>query len=73
MTGQTIPITTASIHELEQAVTITDISLAELLLTNPPNGALSLQQLFTGHEFLEHNPILEEAWKAIPLPNADRR
>jgi hypothetical protein len=68
VTGETIPITTASIHELEQAVTITDTSLSQLLLTNPPGGALALQQLFEGHEFLEHNPILEKGWAAIPFP-----
>ncbi|WP_188295581.1 hypothetical protein [Streptomyces sp. CBMA156] len=68
VTGETIPITTASIHELEHAVTITDTSLSKLLLADPPNGALTLQQLFTGHEFLEHNPVLEEGWKAIPFP-----
>ncbi|MFE9424117.1 hypothetical protein ACFYNO_14260 [Kitasatospora sp. NPDC006697] len=68
VTGETIPITTASIHELEQAVTVTDTSLSQLLLTNPLGGALTLQQLFGGHEFLEHNSILEEGWKAIPFP-----
>lgn len=73
VTGEIIPITTASIHELEHAVTITDISLSHLLLTNPPNGALTLQQLFTGHEFLENNSILEEGWKAIPLPGLRQR
>ncbi|MCW8103023.1 hypothetical protein [Streptomyces tauricus] len=73
VTGETIPITTASIHELEHAVTITDISLSQLLLTNPPNGALALQQLFTGHEFLQNNPILTEGWEAIPSPGLRQR
>ncbi|MER8036604.1 hypothetical protein [Streptomyces hydrogenans] len=67
VTGETIPITTASIFELEHAVTITDTSLSQLLL-NPPNGALTLLQLLAGHEFLEHNPILEKGWAAIPFP-----
>ncbi|GLF98245.1 hypothetical protein [Streptomyces yaizuensis] len=66
VTGETIPITTASIHELEHAVTLTDISLSQLLLTHPPNG--SLRQLLAGHEFLERNPILEKGGKAIPFP-----
>lgn len=68
-----IPVTVTSIHELEQAVTITDVSLADLLLTDAQQqSALSLQQLFTGHEFLEHNPVLEQAWEAIPLPGNRR-
>lgn len=59
----------ASIHELEQAVTITDVTLADLLLSDSQQQkTLSLQQLLTGHKCLEHNPILEQAWEAIPLP-----
>ncbi|GAA0694969.1 hypothetical protein GCM10010193_57090 [Kitasatospora atroaurantiaca] len=68
VTGESIPITTASIFELEHAVTITDTSLSQLLLNNPPNGALTLLQLLARHEFLEHNPILEKGWNAIPFP-----
>ncbi|MEV0226598.1 hypothetical protein [Streptomyces sp. NPDC050704] len=66
----TTPVTISSIHELEQAVTITDTSLASVLLGRTDKGGASLRDLFSGHEFSDHNPILEKAWSAIPMPGS---
>ncbi|HEY8986632.1 MAG TPA: nuclease-related domain-containing protein [Streptomyces sp.] len=62
-----IPVTVASIHELEQAVTLTGTSLADLLLASAAQRGTTLRELFPAYEFLERNEILEKAWKAIPL------
>ncbi|WP_327738932.1 MULTISPECIES: hypothetical protein [Streptomyces] len=66
------PVTVSSIHEVEQAVTITDVSLAGLLLASTRGDGLTLQELFKGHQFTKHNAVLERAWESIPMPRDGR-
>lgn len=69
-----IPVMVTSIAELEDAVTITSTSLAELLRAADDAGVAYLRQLFPQYEFLEHNAVLEQGWSAIPfaLPRRPR-
>lgn len=63
----TVPVTVTSIHELEDAVTITGTSLADVLRASAAANGAALRPLFPGHKFLDHNAVLEQAWSAIPF------
>ncbi|MFD5878482.1 hypothetical protein [Streptomyces yangpuensis] len=67
-----IPVMVTSVAELEQAVTITGSSLADLLCAAVDSGAVDLRQEFPRYEFLEHNAVLEQGWSAIPFARRRR-
>ncbi|MFE7515666.1 hypothetical protein ACFU8I_31240 [Streptomyces sp. NPDC057540] len=67
-----IPVMVTAIAELEQAVTITGTSLADLLGAAVDADAVDLRQLFPQYEFLEHNAVLEQGWSAIPFARPRR-
>ncbi|TLQ39237.1 nuclease-related domain-containing protein [Streptomyces marianii] len=62
-----VPVTVTSIQELEDAVTITGTSLADVLRASAAGGGAALRPLFQGHTFLDHNAVLEQGWSAIPF------
>ncbi|MER6914018.1 nuclease-related domain-containing protein [Streptomyces sp. NPDC000594] len=62
-----IPVMVTSIADLEDAVTITGTSLADLLCAAYDADAVYLRQLFPQYEFLEYNAVLEQGWSAIPF------
>ncbi|MFC7924753.1 hypothetical protein [Streptomyces cinereoruber] len=68
----TIPVMVTAIAELEQAVTITDTSLAGLLRAALDADAVDLRQMFPRYEFLENNAVLEQGWSAIPFARPRR-
>ncbi|MFJ9195859.1 hypothetical protein [Streptomyces globisporus] len=68
----TIPVMVTAIAELEQAVTITGTSLADLLCTAVDADAVDLRQMFPRYEFLENNAVLEQGWSAIPFARPRR-
>ncbi|MFI8515940.1 hypothetical protein ACIGHB_32955 [Streptomyces sp. NPDC085460] len=67
-----IPVMVTAISELEQAVTITGASLAELLRAAVDASAVDLRQMFPRYEFLDHNAVLEQGWSAIPFARPRR-
>ncbi|MFJ4790841.1 nuclease-related domain-containing protein [Streptomyces sp. NPDC088794] len=67
MPATTVPVTVTSIQELEDAVTITGTSLADVLRASASHDGAALRPLFQGHKFLDHNAVLEQAWSAIPF------
>ncbi|ROR33849.1 hypothetical protein [Kitasatospora cineracea] len=67
-----IPVIFASITELEQAVTITGASLAEMLHAAIDANVAYLRQMFSRYDFLEHNAVLEQGWSAIPFARPRR-
>ncbi|MFH8692920.1 hypothetical protein ACH4EC_39560 [Streptomyces anulatus] len=68
----TIPVMVTAIAELEQAVTITGASLADLLCAAVDADAVDLRQMFPRYEFLENNAVLEQGWSAIPFARPRR-
>ncbi|MEU4080425.1 nuclease-related domain-containing protein [Streptomyces venezuelae] len=62
-----VPVTVTSVQELEDAVTITGTSLADVLRASAGGGGAALRPLFQGHKFLDHNAVLEQGWSAIPF------
>ncbi|MER5352642.1 nuclease-related domain-containing protein [Kitasatospora sp. NPDC002551] len=67
-----IPVMVTSIGELEDAVTITGTSLADLLRAAYDAEVVYLRQQFPRYEFLEHNAVLEQGWSAIPFARPRR-
>ncbi|MEV5979603.1 hypothetical protein [Streptomyces sp. NPDC052114] len=69
-----IPVGVADIAELESAISITDVRLADVLAAEarPARAGWSLRQAITGHR-LEPNAVLEQARSACPLLRTRRR
>ena len=66
-----IPFRIASISELEQLVTVDDVSADRLLLdfmSDTANNGSSINGALTGH-LGRRNQIIDEAWRTYPWPN----
>jgi len=72
MPATRIPIAMASVRELEELVTVTDMPVSRLLrewAADPERSAWALDTALTGHEHA-NNAVLDTAWDTYPWARA---